>query len=138
MGRVLEQARAEGIGAVAFGDLFLADVRAYRERMLETVRMEALFPVWGIPTDRLAREFIDSGHRAVLTCVDTEQIDAGFAGREYDASLLADLPPEADPCGENGEFHTFVYDGPGFPAPVSWRRGERTLRESRFQYCDLL
>jgi uncharacterized protein (TIGR00290 family) len=138
MGQALEEARREGVRAVAFGDLFLADVRAYRERMLGTVGMSGVFPLWGAPTSELARHFIDSGHRAVLTCVDTEQIDGRFAGREYDAALLDELPPHADPCGEKGEFHTFVYDGPCFREPVSWSRGERVLRENRFQYCDLL
>lgn len=138
MGRALDEARAEGIDTVAFGDLFLTDVREYRERMLETVGMRAIFPLWGRPTDELARHFIDSGHRAVLTCVDTDQIDASFAGREYDSSLLEELPVGADPCGEKGEFHTFVYDGPTFPSPVEWKRGETVLRDSRFQYCDLV
>lgn len=138
MGRTLDEAKAAGMRAVAFGDLFLADVRDYRERMLAGIGMSAVFPLWELPTSELARQFIASGYRAVLTCVDTEQLDPSFAGREYDAALLKDLPPHADPCGENGEFHTFVYDGPGFRAPVAWRRGESVLRESRFQYCDLL
>jgi uncharacterized protein (TIGR00290 family) len=138
MDSALEEVRREGIRTVAFGDLFLEDVRAYRERMLNTAGMSGIFPIWGIPTADLARRFIADGFRAVLTCVDTHQIDAGFAGREYDASLLDDLPPGADPCGENGEFHTFVYRGPGFRAPVEWSRGESVLRDGRFQYCDLL
>ena len=138
MGQALEEARADGIRTAAFGDLFLADVRSYRERMLSRGGMTAIFPLWGRPTPELARDFIDAGYRAVLTCVDTTQLDAAFAGREFDQSLLDDLPPKVDPCGENGEFHTFVYDGPCFSAPVGCSRGVQTLRDDRFQFCDLL
>lgn len=123
---------------IAFGDLFLEDVRAYRERLLPGMGFTPVFPIWGLETAILARRFIDSGYSARLVCVDTTQIDSGFAGREFDASLLADLPASADPCGERGEFHTFVSGGPGFAAPVSYSPGERVLREERFMYCDLL
>jgi uncharacterized protein (TIGR00290 family) len=138
MGEALKGAREEGILTVAFGDLFLEDVRSYRERMLATVGMSAIFPLWRLPTDQLAKDFIADGFRAVLTCVDTEQLAADFAGREYDPALLEDLPSTADSCGENGEFHTFVYDGPIYTHPISVTRGDRVLRDSRFMYCDLL
>lgn len=123
---------------IAFGDLFLEDVRAYRERLLGGTGFEPVFPIWGHDTADLAREFIDRGFTARLVCVDTTQLDASFSGRQFDSSLLADLPESTDPCGERGEFHTFVSDGPIFSAPVSCRAGERVLRESRFMYCDLL
>ncbi|HEY2395869.1 MAG TPA: ATP-binding protein [Rudaea sp.] len=127
-----------GIDHLAFGDLFLADVRAYRERLLASIGWTPLFPLWGADTAALAAGFIARGFRAILTCVDTTQISADFAGREFDASLLADLPAAADPCGENGEFHTCVHAGPIFSRPLSLRTGERVLRDERFQYCDVL
>jgi uncharacterized protein (TIGR00290 family) len=123
---------------IAFGDLFLEDVRAYRERLLAGTGFDPVFPIWGTNTTDLARAFIDSGYSARLVCVDTTQLDASFAGREFDMSLLADLPESADPCGERGEFHTFVSGGPGFREPVRCETGERVLREERFQYCDLV
>jgi uncharacterized protein (TIGR00290 family) len=123
---------------IAFGDLFLQDVRAYRERLLAGTGFDPVFPIWGTNTTDLARAFIDSGYSARLVCVDTTQLDASFAGREFDMSLLADLPETADPCGERGEFHTFVSGGPGFREPVRCATGERVLREERFQYCDLV
>ncbi len=138
MGEEMLRTRRSGIYSVAFGDLFLDDVRAYRERMLAEVDMTAIFPLWRKPTSDLAREFLAAGFRAIVTCVDTEQIPASFAGREYDASMIDELPASADPCGENGEFHTFVYDGPTLASPVPCTRGERTLRAERFMYCDLL
>jgi uncharacterized protein (TIGR00290 family) len=138
MGTALAAAREQGVRSVAFGDLFLEDVRAYREKMLGTVEMTGLFPLWGKPTAALAEYFIASGYRAVLSCVDTQQISGELAGREYDRSLLADLPDSADPCGERGEFHTFVSDGPLFTRAVAYRTGERVLREGRFMYCDLI
>jgi uncharacterized protein (TIGR00290 family) len=122
---------------IAFGDLFLADVRAYRERLLMGTGFEPIFPLWGLDTAELARRFIDDGFRAHLVCVDTTQLDAGFAGRSFDHDLLADLPPSVDPCGERGEFHTFVWAGPPFTEAVPYRLGERVLRDSRFMYCDI-
>jgi uncharacterized protein (TIGR00290 family) len=138
MGVALEEVRAEGITTVGFGDLFLEDVRRYRETMLAPVGMEAVFPLWGLNTTELARGFVERGYRAILTCVDTSQIPGDFAGRDFDDPLLNDLPPAADPCGENGEFHTFVHDGPLFRHPVGCTRGGRVLREDRFMYQDLL
>lgn len=138
MGATLGRLRAGGVQAIAFGDLFLGDVRRYRERMMEGTGMRTLFPLWGRDTAGLAREFVALGFRAVLTCVDTSQLDGGFAGREFADDLLAELPPGVDPCGENGEFHTFVYAGPIFRRPIGFVRGEQVLREQRFRYCDLL
>lgn len=123
---------------IAFGDLFLEDVRAYRERLVAEAGLEPVFPLWGRDTAALAREFVAAGYRAHLVCVDTEQLAAGFAGAAFDAALLDALPPEVDPCGERGEFHTFVSDGPIFARPVEVTRGEVVLREGRFAYCDLL
>jgi uncharacterized protein (TIGR00290 family) len=123
---------------LAFGDLFLADVRAYRERLLAALDWEPLFPLWGSDTAALAAHFIERGFRAILTCVDTTQLNAEFAGRQFDAALLASLPASADPCGENGEFHTCVYAGPIFSQPLALRAGERVLRDNRFTYCDVM
>jgi uncharacterized protein (TIGR00290 family) len=122
---------------LAFGDLFLTDVRAYRERLLEPLGWIPIFPLWGRDTAQLARQFVDQGYRAILTCVDTTQLGAEFSGREFDSALLAELPASVDPCGERGEFHTCVYDGPIFLRPLSLQRGERVRREGRFEYCDL-
>ena len=128
--------RLEGAEEVAFGDLFLEDVRRYREDLLARAGKRGVFPLWGRDTAALAREFVASGFRAVLVCVDPEQLDGSFAGREYDEGLLADLPAAVDPCGERGEFHTFVYAGPGFPTPVSCRVGDVVERDG-FVFCDL-
>jgi uncharacterized protein (TIGR00290 family) len=138
MGATLLRLQAAGHTAVAFGDLFLQDLRAYREAKLGEIGMPALFPVWGQATDRLAREFIDLGFRAVVTCVDGHALDGSFCGRLYDHAFLADLPREVDPCGENGEFHTFAYAGPIFTRPVAWERGAVVARDKRFHFCDLL
>ena len=129
--------KAAGITQVAFGDLFLADIRAYRDRMLAEVGMTAIYPVWGLDTRQLAREFIRDGFRATLVCVDSAQLNGSFVGRAFDESLLADLPANADPCGENGEFHTFVHDGPLFRHPVACRVGSFVQR-GRFHFADLL
>jgi uncharacterized protein (TIGR00290 family) len=127
-----------GVNHVAFGDLFLGDVRAYREQLLRRAGVEPLFPLWGVDTTRLARQFIRDGFVAHLVCVDTQQLDASFAGRRFDEALLADLPANADPCGERGEFHTFVSEGPIFTTPLSVTRGSTVLRDERFAFCDLL
>ncbi|HEX6988529.1 MAG TPA: ATP-binding protein [Bacillota bacterium] len=121
----------------AFGDLFLADIRAYRERQLERLGRRALFPVWGRETAALAREFVAAGFRAVLTTVDPTRLDPAFAGRDFDDRLLADLPPDVDPCGERGEFHTFVWDGPLFDHPIAIRTG-RVVQRDGFVFCDLV
>ena len=137
MAEACRRALEEGIEAVAFGDLFLEDVRAYRVRQLAPTGLEPLFPLWQIPTDRLAREMIAGGLRARLTCIDTEQLAPEFAGREFDEALLRDLPPGADPCGEKGEFHSCVYAGPMFKAPLSIESGEIVRRE-RFVFADVM
>ena len=123
---------------IAFGDLFLEDVRKYRERLLADSGWTPVFPLWGQDTGDLARRFVTDGFDARLVCVDTTQIDGAFAGRRFDNALLGDLPALADPCGERGEFHTFVSAGPGFSQPVRYATGERVLREGRFMYCDLV
>jgi uncharacterized protein (TIGR00290 family) len=137
MGEVVRSAAAEGIEAIAFGDLFLADIRAYRERQLTGTGIEPLFPLWEIPTDRLAREMIAGGLKARLTCIDPTKLPREFAGREFDLKLLEDLPEGVDPCGENGEFHSFVYDGPMFRAPIAIESGEVVERDG-FIFADLL
>jgi len=135
----LEEIRRQrpDVAHIAFGDLFLKDVRAYRERLLEGSGFEPVFPIWGLDTTTLARRFIADGFAARLVCVDTTQLDARFAGRLFDEQLLADLPVTADPCGERGEFHTFVSDGPLFSTPIPYRVGEAVLREDRFMFCDI-
>jgi uncharacterized protein (TIGR00290 family) len=123
---------------LAFGDLFLEDVRAYRERLLPPLGWTPVFPLWGRNTAALARDFVGAGYRAIVTCVDTTQLGAEFAGRDFDAALLAELPATVDPCGERGEFHTCVYAGPIFPQPLAIQVGTRVRRDGRFEYCDLL
>ena len=125
------------LDVVASGDLFLEDVRADREERLAGAGKSALFPLWGRDTASLARSFVDEGYKAYVVCVDTSMLDASFAGRTFDASFLDDLPPGIDPCGENGEFHSFVYDGPCFDRPVPCQVGEQVLREG-FAFADLL
>jgi uncharacterized protein (TIGR00290 family) len=124
------------VDAVAFGDLFLADVREYREERLRAAGKAALFPVWGLETAALAREFVDAGFEAVIVCVDPQALDASFAGRSFDRRFLAELPSHVDPCGENGEFHTFVHRGPVFGDDVAVERGEIVERNG-FVFCDL-
>jgi uncharacterized protein (TIGR00290 family) len=136
MAATCAKAVAEGIEGVAFGDLFLEDVRAYRERQLTGTGLEPLFPVWGLPTRALAEEMIASGLRAKLTCVDTEKLDPSFVGREFDSALLSAFPSEIDPCGERGEFHSFVYAGPMLTSPIPISLGETLIRE-RFAFADL-
>jgi len=129
--------RRQGVRTVAFGDLFLADIRAYREEWLGRLRLRAIFPLWLRDTAKLARTFIAGGFEAIVTCVDARRLDRSFAGRRFDAQFVASLPREVDPCGENGEFHTFVFAGPNFRCPVRLRPGEIVLRESWY-FCDLL
>jgi uncharacterized protein (TIGR00290 family) len=138
MRKVLAGAQAKGVTAVAFGDLFLEDVRRYREEKLSQIGMGAVFPIWMRSTRELASSFLKAGFKAILVCVDSDSLNQSFAGRAFDESLLADLPRSVDPCGENGEFHTFVYAGPIFDHPISIRVGETVLRENRFWFCDLL
>ena len=126
----------EGVEAMAFGDLFLTDIRAYREKQLAGTGLQPLFPVWQIPTAELAPTMIASGLRAKITCIDPRVLPAQFAGRDFDTQFLADLPPGIDPCGENGEFHSFVYDGPGFRQPINVSVGEIVERDG-FVFADL-
>ena len=128
--------RTLGVTHMAFGDLFLEDIHRYRGSLLSDTRLVPLFPLWGTPTEVLAREMIAGGLRATLTCVNPACLHASFAGRAFNADLLADLPASADPCGENGEFHTFAWDGPMFRHPVPVRVGARTERDG-FVYADL-
>lgn len=136
LGRVRGQ--IPGLRHIAYGDLFLEDVRAYRELLSATADVVPVFPIWGRDTCALAQEFIDAGYRAHVVCVDTQQLDAGFAGRAFDRALLEALPSGVDRCGERGEFHTFVSDGPIFSEAVGVRVGEIVLRDNRFAYADLL
>ena len=131
------RAIAEQFDAVAFGDLFLEDVRQYRLRQLAETNLEPIFPIWKLPTAQLAREMLAQGVKAKLTCIDPSKLDRSFAGREYDDKLLANLPPEVDPCGENGEFHTFVYDSPVFSSPIPVKMGKIVERDS-FVFADVL
>lgn len=135
-GEALAGLRAEGFATVAYGDLYLADIRAYRDRLMEANGMRAIYPVWGRDTAEFVREFIRDGFEAVTTCVDLKMLDESFAGRLIDEAFLADLPEGVDRCGENGEFHSFVFDGPLFSRPVPFRTGERVTR-SGFCFCDL-
>jgi uncharacterized protein (TIGR00290 family) len=137
MKEALAQYFARGVRRVAFGDIFLEDLRVYREKNLAQAGMQAMFPIWKRDTRELAREFVRLGFRAIAVCVDPCALDPSFAGRELDASFFADLPPGVDPCGENGEFHTFVFDGPVFKSPIDFRVGEKVLRDE-FCFCDLL
>jgi uncharacterized protein (TIGR00290 family) len=136
MREVCARAVQEGVQAVAFGDLFLADIRAYREKQLAGTGLEPLFPVWLLPTPELAANMIGAGLRAKITCADPKALSREFAGRDFDSSFLADLPPGVDPCGENGEFHSFVYDGPMFRRPIAVELGEIVARDG-FVFADL-
>ncbi len=137
MESAMRAARKRGIRKVAFGDIFLEDLRTYRERNLAKVEMEAIFPIWKRDTRELARSFLSLGFRATAVCVDPRVLDRSFAGRELTAEFFAALPSNADPCGENGEFHTFVFDGPIFKQAVKWLAGEVVERDG-FIFCDLL
>ena len=137
MGRALEEAKGRGVGGVAFGDLFLEDIRRYREKQMAGSGLRLVFPLWGRPTTALAHEMLDAGLRARITCVDPRVLAASFAGREFDRRLLADLPPGVDPCGENGEFHTFVHAGPIFGKPIACVKGD-VLERDGFVFCDLI
>ncbi len=136
MRAAVESAVREGFTHVAFGDLFLEDVRRYREERLAGSGLQPLFPLWGMPTAQLAGQMIEGGIRARVVCVDTRHLDASFVGREFDRALLRDLPASVDPCAENGEFHTCVYAGPMFRASLALDVGERVRREP-FTWCDL-
>jgi uncharacterized protein (TIGR00290 family) len=138
MKEALLKYKNRGVETVAFGDIYLEDVRKYREENLSKVDMRGIFPLWGKNTSELAMEFVKLGFRAVVTCVDSQMLDGSFSGRIIDEEFLEDLPEGVDPCGENGEFHSFVFDGPVFNKAVKFTKGEVVLRDERFFYCDLL
>jgi uncharacterized protein (TIGR00290 family) len=134
----LMEYQSRGVSSVAFGDIFLEDLRKYREENLSKIGMKGIFPIWKRETTELANTFIDLGFKAIITCVDSKVLDKTFAGRIYDKQFLTDLPSSVDPCGENGEFHSFVYDGPMFRKEIPFTIGEVVLRDSRFYFCDLI
>jgi uncharacterized protein (TIGR00290 family) len=136
MARVMEDFRLQGVSAIGFGDLFLEDLRAWRENNLARAGMVGVFPIWKRDTHRLSRQIVAMGFKAILSCVEGK-VGPGFAGRAYDERLLEELPAGIDPCGEYGEFHSFVYDGPCFGRPVAVKVGETVIRDGR-QYADLL
>lgn len=138
MEEVMNMYKKLGVTKVAFGDLFLEDIRRYREENLEKSGMEAIFPLWGRDTSELAGTFINLGFKSIITCVDTKVLDGDFAGRFYDKDFLDDLPEGIDPCGENGEFHSFAFDGPIFKKRIDFSIGEKVLRDERFSFCDLI
>jgi uncharacterized protein (TIGR00290 family) len=137
MKKVLECYKARGVQTAAFGDIFLEDLRAYRESNLARIGMEALFPIWRQSSESLVREFISLGYRAFTVCIDPRYLDESYAGREIDEEFLARLPAGVDPCGENGEFHSFVFDGPDFREAVACHTGEVVHRDG-FIFCDLV
>ena len=137
MGYAFARLQAEGIQRVAFGDIFLEDLRVYREEQLAAWNLKCFFPIWKRDTTELAQRFVTDGFRAIVACVNPAVLDASFAGRSFDETFLADLPPGVDPCGENGEFHTFVFDGPIFQWPVRISLG-RVVERDHFVFCDLV
>ncbi|WP_232848906.1 Dph6-related ATP pyrophosphatase [Amphritea pacifica] len=137
MGRFVRRLQNDGIDCMAFGDLYLEDIRAYREKNLAGTGITPLFPLWQIPTDQLSREMLKGGLKTVITCVDPAQAPADLAGREYDQTLIDELPDSVDPCGENGEFHSFVFDGPMFRSKIEISIGEIVTRDN-FIFADLL
>jgi uncharacterized protein (TIGR00290 family) len=137
MTRLLTKAKTEGISHFVFGDLFLEDIRAYREKQLADTGIQPLFPLWKIPTDELAKEMVNGGLRAYITCVDPNQLDPSFAGRIFDEKFVKDLPPSVDPCGERGEFHSFAFEGPMFRNPIQVTPGEIVERDG-FVFADLI
>ena len=138
MQEVLTRYRARGVCSVVFGDIFLQDIRKYREKNLAKIAMKGIFPIWQRKTCELAQEIIELGFKTVITCVDSSFLEKAFTGRVFDKQFLSELPCTVDPCGENGEFHSFVYDGPIFQERIAQTTGEIALRENRFYYCDLM
>jgi len=135
---ILKLYKKKGILSAVFGDIYLLDVRRYREDNLKKAGIKAIFPLWKKDTFELANLFIDLGFKAIITCIDSHALDREFVGREFDKGFLNDLPAHVDPCGENGEFHTFVYEGPIFKHCIHFKKGEVVLRDNRFYFCDLL
>jgi len=135
---VLDKYRANGISKVVFGDIFLEDLKKYREEKLSLLDMEAVFPLWKKDTTEIVSCCVNLGFRTILTCVDTSVIDGDFAGRIIDEQFISEFPNDADICGENGEYHSFVYSGPIFKKDISFSVGEKVLRDNRFRFCDLI
>lgn len=138
MAITIRQLKTEKYDTMAFGDIFLEDLKAYREEKMDKAEMNAIFPIWKMDPKYLAESFIELGFKTIITCVDSEQLDPSFCGRVYDQSFLNDLPASVDPCGENGEFHTFCFDGPIFKFPLEFTKGEIVCRDERFWFCDLI
>jgi uncharacterized protein (TIGR00290 family) len=138
MQQVMHKYKSQGYNRMAFGDLFLADIRAYRESNLAKIGMEALFPLWNYPTAQMASDFIADGYKTIITCVDTRQISGAFSGRLFNTGFINELPVSADKCGENGEFHSFVFDGPIFKKPINIKTGEQMLRNEYFMFTDII
>jgi len=138
MQALLERYLRMGVSKVAFGDLFLEDIRKYRDENLARIGLTGIYPLWKRDTRAMAHEFIALGFRAVICCVDSKALDGRFVGRDFDTQLIRELPLTVDPCGENGEFHSFVYDGPIFKWRIPVDKGEISLRDDRFYYCDLM
>lgn len=138
LSKALKRQRRNDVSSVVFGDIFLEDVRKYREQILAKAEMNGIFPLWKKDTQALASKFINLGFKAIITSIDSDVLAKAFVGREYDEQFLSTLPDNVDPCGENGEFHSFVYNGPIFHKRVSFQKGECVQRENRFYYCDLL
>jgi diphthamide synthase (EF-2-diphthine--ammonia ligase) len=138
MEKVLTRYKQAGVTAVVFGDIFLEDLKIYRQDKLAILGLKGIFPIWKRDTKELACSLSTLGFKAITTCVDTQALGGWFVGRIIDGQFLADLPPGIDPCGENGEYHSFVFDGPIFKAPIAYTTGEIVLRENRFCYCDLI
>jgi len=138
MREILQKYLTAGVSSVVFGDIFLEDLRKHREDSLAKIGMKAIFPIWKRDTVELAHEFIDLGFKAIITCIDSNVLDKAFVGRLYNQQFLSDLPSTVDPCGENGEFHSFVYDGPMFQKEVPYTKGETVYRDNRYWYCDLM
>lgn len=137
MHKKMEAYRKEGIHQIAFADIFLEDIKAYRDEQMKKAGVKAVFPVWGRNTKSFALKFIEAGFKAIVTTVDSQKLPSSFAGREYNKSFLADLPKNIDPCGEKGEFHTFVIDGPGFKYPIQFEKSNIQLKDKSFYFCDL-
>ncbi|MFX1385564.1 MAG: ATP-binding protein [Promethearchaeota archaeon] len=138
MRKEMNNYKSQGVVNVVFGDLFLEDIRKYRESNLSKIGMKALFPLWGISTRDLAKKFLELGFEAIITCVDSTVLDGSFIGQLYNEDFLSSIPSNVDPCGENGEFHTFVFNGPLFSWPIQFKKGDIVFREERFYFIDLI
>jgi len=138
MRQAMIELKAQNFTKVLFADLFLKDIKSYRIKTISGSGINAAFPIWGMNTRRLAQDFINAGYKAVITCIDKRKLDKSFTGRQFDQSFLEDLPENTDPCGEYGEFHTFVYDGPVFQNEVKFNTREIVLKDQHFYFCDLI